>query len=179
MIFLVLDTNEEVFLVEAIYRKYSKFMFKVAYSILHNNYDAEDAVQQTILRIIDNLNKIGDLEDKRTRNFIGVICQNISINMYNKSKKVVMLEDNDNIVEEECDISLIVINKETCEMVENFIYSLDSIYRDVLLLKTQNNYSIKEIAEILDIKPKTVQKRLERGRFKIKEYIAKEVQNYD
>jgi RNA polymerase sigma-70 factor (ECF subfamily) len=177
MIFLVLNTDEEVFLVEAIYHKYSKFMFKVAYSILHNNYDAEDAVQQTILRIIDNLNKIGNLEDKRTRNFIGVICQNISINMYNKSKKVVMLEEDDDIAEE-CDISLIVINEETCEMLENFIYGLDSIYRDVLLLKAQN-YRIKEIAEILDVKPKTVQKRLERGRAKIKEFLAKEVQQYD
>jgi RNA polymerase sigma-70 factor (ECF subfamily) len=176
MIFLVLNTDEDVFLIEAIYHKYSKFMFKVAYGILHNNYDAEDAVQQTILRIIDNLDKIGDLEDKRTRNFIGVICRNVAINIYNKSKRVVMLDDD--IEEETGDIALIVINKETCERVEDFIYSLDGIYRDVILLKVQN-YSIKEIAEILDISPKTVQKRLERGRVRIKKFLAEEVEKYD
>ncbi len=64
-VFLVLNTEKEVILVEEIYKKYSKFMYKVAYSVLHNKYDSEDAVQQSFLRIIDNLDKIGDLEGKK------------------------------------------------------------------------------------------------------------------
>jgi RNA polymerase sigma-70 factor (ECF subfamily) len=172
MIFLVLNTKDEVLLVEAIYNKYSKFMFKVAYNVLHNNYDAEDAVQQAFLRIIDNVDKIGDLEDKKTRNFIGVICHNVAINIYNKAKKAVATE-NEEVSDTEYDVSVIVIDNEACKKLERFIYGLDDIYKELLLLKAQG-YSIKEISEVLKINPKTAQKRLERGRIKIKNFLAKE-----
>lgn len=178
MLFLVLDTVEEVDLIEKLYDKYSKFMYKVTYNILHNNYDAEDAVQQALLKIIEHLEKINDLEDKKTRNFIGIICRNEAINIYNKSKKIREFEEDADIPDENYNVSLIVINKENIERIQNFIYSLDKKYQDILLLKSQYDYSINEIADILNIKPKTAQKRLERGRIKIKEFIEKEGKNY-
>ena len=40
-------------------------MFAVAYDILHNIHNTEDAVQQALIRIIDNIDKIGEVEDKK------------------------------------------------------------------------------------------------------------------
>lgn len=98
--------------------------------------------------------------------------------MYNKSKKIVTYED-DNLQNEERDIALLIVSKEYVERVEEFIYSLDNIYKEVILLKAQYNYSINEIAGILKINPKTVQKRLERGRVKIKNFLSKEGKYYE
>ena len=54
----LVETEEEKSLVEALYIKYEQDMYNVAFSILHNNYDAEDAVQEAFLRVIENLDKI-------------------------------------------------------------------------------------------------------------------------
>lgn len=65
-----------------------------------------------------------------------IICKNVSINIYNRSKKIVTLED-DNLQNEEGDIELLIVSKEYVERVEEFIYSLDNIYKEVILLKAQ------------------------------------------
>ena len=58
MLFLIFDTEEEKQLAIMLYEKYSKFMFKVAFDILNNNYAAEDALQQAFIKISKNLDKI-------------------------------------------------------------------------------------------------------------------------
>lgn len=174
MIFLILN-SEDVLLLEVIYNKYSKFMYKVAYNILHNKYDAEDAVQQTLIKLSSCIEKIDDQECKKTRNFIGIICRNIAINIYNKSKKCVDIDEYENMPDGKTDLSLIIISRENITKVENFIYSLDKKYQNVLFLKLQYGYSIGEIADILDISYTVAQKRLERGRNKLKEFLKKEM----
>lgn len=181
MIFLILN-SEYVMLLEVIYNKYSKFMYKVAYSILHNKYDAEDAVQQTLIKLTSCIEKIGAVEDKKTRNFIGIICRNIAVNIYNKSKKCVDVDDigkYDNIPDNGNDLSLIIISRENMDKIEKFIYSLEEKYQNVLFLKLQYGYSIGEIADILDISYTLAQKRLERGRNKLKEFLKKEMNRYE
>ncbi len=178
MIFLILD-SENVLLLEEIYKKYSKFMYKVAYNILHNKYDTEDAVQQTIIKLSSCIEKIGDIEDKKTRNFIGIICRNIAVNIYNKSKKYVDVDEYDDISNDEGDLSLIIIDRENMEKIEKFIYSLDKKYQNVLFLKLQYGYNIREIADILEISYTAAQKRLERGRNKLKEFLKKEMNRYE
>lgn len=68
-------------------------MYKVAFGILKNQYDAEDSVQQTFLKLIDKYDKLDFSDEKRTRNLIGIICRNVSFNIYNKDKKVVLTDD--------------------------------------------------------------------------------------
>ena len=147
----------------------------MAYNILHNKYDAEDAVQQTLIKLSSCIEKIDDPECKKTRNFIGIICRNIAINIYNKSKKCADIDEYENIPDDKTDLSLIIISRENITKVENFIYSLDKKYQDVLFLKLQYGYSIGKIADILDISYTVAQKRLERGRNKLKEFLKKEM----
>ncbi len=177
MILLILN-SEDALLIEIIYRRYSKFMYKVAYNILHNKYDTEDAIQQTIVRIISCIEKIGEAEDKKTRNFIGIICRNIAIDIYNKRKKqidVCDISDYEGISVDDNDLSLIVVSQDNVEKIERFICSLDKKYQDVLFLRLQYEYSIGEIADILDLSYDNAQKRLERGRNKLKKFLLEEM----
>lgn len=178
MFFIILNTEEDVIFVEKLYNKYSKFMYKVAFGILKNQYDAEDSVQQTFLKLIDKYDKLDFSDERRTRNLIGIICRNVSFNIYNKDKKAVLTDDDTgiNTYSPNFDLSVIIISKDNVNKVMEFIYGMDDIYREVVLLKSQD-LSVAEISDILNIKPKTVQKRLERARIKIIEFLDKEKNN--
>lgn len=174
MLFLVLNTIEESILAEKLYNKYSKFMFKVAYTILGNNILTEDAVQQAFIKIIKNLSKIDEVEEKKTRNFIGIITKNVAIDIYNKVKKEPIVLDADYTEDPKYDISCIIINRETIDRLKIHIKELKPIYQIPLLLHTEQGLSINDIAEILDIKPKAVQKRIERARAQLIKALDKE-----
>ncbi len=149
--------------IEIIYNKYCKFMYKVAYDILKEKYYAEDAVQQSFIRIINNLDKIGDIESQKTRNFIGLITRNISIDIYNSRKKQSDAIGDDITENPDNDLSAIIIKKETVANLKKYINELKPIYYIPLVMKAQG-YSVNEIADTLGINSKTVQKRIERAR---------------
>ena len=54
----MLETPEEKSLFEQIYLEYRGLMYHVAYEILHNDQDAEDAVHQAFVKIVENIKKI-------------------------------------------------------------------------------------------------------------------------
>ena len=54
----MLETPEEKSLFEQIYLEYRGLMYHVAYEILHNEQDAEDAVHQAFIKIAENIKKI-------------------------------------------------------------------------------------------------------------------------
>lgn len=56
----MLETPEEKSLFEQIYLEYRGLMYHVAYEILHNDQDAEDAVHQAFVKIVENIKKIDD-----------------------------------------------------------------------------------------------------------------------
>ena len=58
MIYLqMIETPEEKSKFEQLYLEYRGLMFHVAYDILHNEHDAEDAVHQAFVKIAENIKK--------------------------------------------------------------------------------------------------------------------------
>ena len=53
----IIDTEEDKTKFEVIYEKYHKLMFYVANQILKDNYLAEDAVHDSFVKFIENLDK--------------------------------------------------------------------------------------------------------------------------
>ena len=83
----LLDTEEDISKFELIYNTYKKQMYYTANNILKDNYLAEDAVHNAFLRIIDNLEKIDDVNSHNTKGLIVIIVKNVSIDIYRKNKK--------------------------------------------------------------------------------------------
>ena len=54
----MIDTPEERSKFEQIYLEYKGLMFHVAYEILHNEQDAEDAVHHAFVKIAENIRAI-------------------------------------------------------------------------------------------------------------------------
>jgi len=65
---------------ESVYTKYSRDMFQISYSILKNEHDAHDCVQDSIIKLAGYIDQVEDVESASAKNFyifnlINVSCQ--------------------------------------------------------------------------------------------------------
>ena len=167
----LLDSEEEISKFELIYSTYKKQMYYTANNILKDSHLAEDAVHNAFLRIINNLEKIEDINSHKTKGLIVIIVKNVSIDIYRKNKKE---RDNTIFIDDLDDINgYDEINKNEIGDLEIAISKLPENYKQVFLLKFSHELTDNEISEILDIKPDNVMKRISRGREKLKNILKK------
>ena len=150
-------------------------MLKVAKEILKDNYLAEDAVNQSFIRIINNLHKIDENNHHKTQAFLVVICRRVSYDIYNKQ---IYLNNDDALIEEIADETNapldIIVNDDNANRIIVNIKTLKPIYQDVMLLRYFLDYNIAEISELLKITQETVRKRIERGKSQLSKLLVKE-----
>ena len=178
MLLLIFDTEEEKQLAIRLYEKYSKFMFKVAFNILNSNYTAEDAVQQAFIKISKNLDKVNEFNEIKTRNYIGLITRNTAIDMYNYIKKLPVSIGDDCADIDACDISELIITKETYNRIKKHINSLKPNYKEIIFLKFEQDLTFNDIAKLLDITPENARKRFERARSQVLKLLMEEDDPY-
>jgi RNA polymerase sigma-70 factor (ECF subfamily) len=89
MLFLMMliDSEEDRSKFEIIYETYHRLMFFLARQILPDDRDAEDAVQESFIKIIKNLDKISDPKCPKTKHFIVIIVKRTAIDIKKKKKR--------------------------------------------------------------------------------------------
>lgn len=181
MLFLTINDIEERARAEALYYGNRMLMYKIAYDILGDKQQAEDTVHESFVRIIKNLHKIDINNCSRTRNYLVIICRNVAIDMYNKMKRISIVDyEPDEILSDESDDPLdILINKESVERLTTAIMELKPIYRDVILLRYVHEFNCEEIAEQLCINVEAVKKRIARGKKILAEKLEREGIRYE
>lgn len=136
-------------------------MYRLSYSILKNETDAQDAVQEAIYKSYKNINT---LKDKRKfKSWIYKIVTNTSFEILKNNKNYLDIEDND-IQAEKIDI-------DTNLTLWNAVQGLKQPYRTIITLFYYEDMSIKEISKITGTNTDTIKKQLSRGREKIKEVM--------
>ena len=150
-----------------IYNQYKYLMFSVANRILKNEYDAEDAVHQAFVSIIDNLNKIGAVDCPETRSYVVIITENKAIDIIRSRKHLAGEELNDAI--HGIEIPLPGDNGLADAMAK-----LPVRYREVLLLRFDNGYNTKELAKMLGMTQGSVQKLIWRAKDALKKQLEKD-----
>ena len=137
-------------------------MYRLSYSILRNETDAQDAVQEAIYKSYKNLES---LKDKRKfKSWIYKIITNTSFEML-KNKKDYLDIEQENVQEDKIDI-------DTNLTLWNAVQGLDQPYRTTITLFYYEDMSIKEISKITGAKIDAIKKQLSRGREKIKEDMS-------
>lgn len=170
----LVDSPDEKRKFEKLYTDYKQTMFYAANRILKDSYEAEDAVHQAFLRIINHLDKIDENDHRKTKAFLIVVVENISIDIYRKRK-------HDNILlfdELEVDIPINNFNEEWDE-VTIAISKLPINYSTVLKLRYSQGYDENEIAQILNITINNVRQRIFRAKQRLSQMlnIKEEVDN--
>lgn len=143
--------------IEYAMEKYSRMLFRVSYSVLSNEQDAEDAIQETFIRYMTKAPLFRDSEHEKA--WLIKVVTNVSKNMLRfKSKQ------NLHSAEELTDIGIDEENRDIFEM----IMQLPPKYRVVLDLYYIEGYKAKEISAIVGISPVAVRKRLQYARTLLK-----------
>lgn len=177
MIILVI-TDWDNRLVERYYLEMNDQLMGVAYSILHNHFEAESAVQEAFTKIMMSIESFRNVPDDKKNGYCYMVVKNISINMYKKNKqntlKVVLLDDV--FVEPEdksVNIEKLVELKEDTAELKRMINSLDESFRAPLILRFARGLSYKQISSILSINESLARKRVERAIAKLTEMSGK------
>ena len=148
---------------------YGDQLFRTCYLILKDKGDAEDVVQESLVRVFKNIKYFR--EDSQLYTWIYQIALNLSRDILRKRVDLLSLED-DWVGEE--DIYMDIGKTIDKEILEKELKDLNPIYNEVLVLFYLSGFSIKEISEILETSQGTIKSRLSRGRKILKMRLEKE-----
>lgn len=152
-----------------LYETYGKIIYFTIKRFQFDEYTIEDLSQEIYMILVRHLDDI-DLDDPvRTRNYIITVTRNYCINYmqrkYSKIEEPINdLEFSSNCLNESDIILQKIIQKEQINKLAEEIKKLNYKYKSVIELKYVNGFSNQEIADILNIKKKTVDMRLYRAK---------------
>lgn len=165
---------------QELFEAYRQTMYKTAFNILHNEHDAEDAVQNAFFRIINNLEKISQIPSNERIFYFANITEHISINILNKQKRH-PLEDIDLHEDIDPDISVEKISFEriTVEEIKQVIRTMSAADRLILRLYLFEERSHKEIAEIAGISEVNARVSVHRARKRLAKLLKERGIDYE
>ena len=140
-------------------------LYKIAYNILKNEEDALDAIQETIVMVYNNMNKIEYIES--FENWVITILYNECKKIYRKNKKTVFLDISKNNGIDDIDCGDLDSSLNFYELIKN----LSIKEQNILILYYQNDCSIKDISKILNMKINTVKSIMKRAKEKIEKEL--------
>lgn len=162
------ESNHEK--IERIFKMYHDFMIKYAFSKFNSMgrknalYDAEDAVQNTFVKIVKYINAIDFSKgEKVVKGYVFSILNNEVCNILRDQEINVELPKEFVFKTESLFIEKLDINTRYNDVVKA-IERLDEKYSSTLYLVFCQNKTPKEIAEMMGISCKTVYTRLSRGK---------------
>lgn len=162
----MIESAQERSRFEQLYRKYRGLMYSVAYGILHNEQDAEDAVHHAFVKVAENISKISDAECPKTKGYVVTIVENTAINLYRRKQR------HPSVSWEEETVG-IRVEYEGSNGLARCMAALPARYRQVLLLKHHHGYTTGEIAKMLGLSAANVSKIEQRAKAKL-ESLCKE-----
>lgn len=139
-------------------------MYRVAFGILKNDEEIFDAIQNTTVIVFEKINTLK--KDEFFKTWLTRILINECYKIYNQSKKIVYMENYNQENLEYTD------SYENLEM-KNLLKNLNDELKDVVILYYIEDYSVKEIAKILEIPDGTVKSRLSRARKELETILLK------
>lgn len=154
---------------EDIFLRYGNMLYRIAVVMLGSSHDAEDVVQDTLIRYMEHRKAFCDQTHEKA--WLVRVTVNLCKNrlLFAGRHPQVELSELTGCHMEQKDRPLM-----ECLM------KVPQTYRAVLLLYYVMGYSIRETAQILCITESAVKKRLERGRKKFREIMEREgVTEYD
>lgn len=157
---MMIDSPEDQSKFEKLYIEYRESMYQAAFSLLHNEYDAEDAVHQAFVKIAEIIDIVDGTLCARTKSFVILITERKAIDMlrYIQRHPTVSLD--------EIEIG-ITIEYDGPNALTRCMAQLPANYRQVLLLKHAHGFTSSETARILGLSEANVIKIDQRAKKKL------------
>ena len=160
---------------------YQEKLYHMAYRMLNNRQEAEDVVQDTFLRVYNNLERYDT--SMKFSTWIYRIATNLSIDRLRKRKPVYSLDAESSEYEGLDGYSMIpsdnrtpeseMLISETQRIIHQAIDTLPPKYKTVMILRYIHELSLQEVGDILDMPVTTIKTRVHRGR----EFLRKKLEH--
>ncbi|MGB7188886.1 MAG: RNA polymerase sigma factor [Acidobacteriaceae bacterium] len=167
------DTSETI---TALVAEYSATLYRVAYSVMRNSAEAEDAVQEAFLRVLKHREKLAEIRDLRV--WLVRITWNVVLDRKRRGKT---RPENDDIADyarvlpsgdRRADEDL--ISSQERSRILLLIDRLPAKERRALLLSAVEELSTAQIASVLKTTESSVRSRIFRARRELATLLEKE-----
>lgn len=176
---MAITDEEERNLALELYEQYRSRIMRMAAKYFRNHQDVEDALSESVVKIIKNIRKFIPLERNEREAFLVCLVDRVCKTKYVKDKKGLALsidlysEETGREISDSMDIEDIVINRETIDRARGLLNEIDPQYAEMINLR-HFGYSCAEIAEEFDITEGNVRIIFHRLKKKLNEKIGKE-----
>ena len=168
----------------AIMQKHNRRLYRIARSILRNNADAEDAVQEAYLSAFTNLASYRG--EGTLKSWLSRIVFNESLGRLRQRHSSIDLAT---LEQQQSEAQIIqfpqstpnddpertMAQRQIIDLVEQATDNLPDAFRLVFVTRVIEGMSIEETSELLGIKPETVKTRLHRARQLVRDQLEKEI----
>jgi RNA polymerase sigma-70 factor, ECF subfamily len=168
--------------VRAILQANNRRLFRIARGILRDDSDAEDAVQETYIRALTHLD--GFRGESSLSTWLSRIAMNEAMGRRRRQGPSLTWGS---LSQEKSEAEIIqfpvsssdpersMAQREIQQVVERAIDELPEPFRLVFITRVIEEMNVEETAELLGLKPKTVNTRLHRARAMLRENVEKKI----
>jgi RNA polymerase sigma-70 factor, ECF subfamily len=169
---LMTATNEDA--LESAVREHARLVYRIAYSVSRNHHDAEDATQETFMRVLRYRRKLEGVDDPKT--WIARIAWRVAVEQAKKRPSVSLSEKEIAYVASQLrsqgkSADEIAASNQMASVLQSLIEALPESLRDAMRLSTIEQLASGEIAEVLGTSEASVRSRLFRARQILKEKL--------
>ena len=166
-------TEEDRRKLTELYQLYENAMYNIAYSILHDRFLAEDAVNEAFIKLIRYLSGIMDVKCHKTKALIVIIVKSTAIDIYRKRRKQYEYETEELDEQNNIDDTLLnrIIAEESYHELMLRLKSLKKEYQEIILLKYVYQLSNKEISHLMSISEDLVRQHICRAKRAVKKLM--------
>lgn len=167
-------------LISELFNKYKQMMFKVALGVLHNKSDAEDAVQNSFLWIINNISKVSQIPCHERGSYFASITEHRAIDIY-RERKAHQTEDIDAHYELSSGVRVdeSALANVTVDEIKDAMSELSNRDYQMLYLYLFKGLSPKEIGEAMGISENSIRKLIQRARKRFAKALQRRGITYD
>jgi RNA polymerase sigma-70 factor (ECF subfamily) len=163
--------------VETLVASHTLMVFRIAYSILRNHHDAEDAAQECFLRVLKHKDRLPEVQNAKT--WLARVAWTTALDKRRSGRVMVSLNDEEPGAEARQSLSdpspapdEQVAGRQMQQMLQRLIAGLPEELRHPLELSTVQELNSAEIAEVMKIPEGSVRTRIFRARKQLKEKLA-------
>lgn len=162
-------------LLEKLVREHSRLVYRIAYSVLRRHHDAEDATQETFMRVLRYSSKLALVEEPKT--WLARIAWRVAVDRSKAPQRTreVALEDPEKPKAEPAsnapgaDENLQTTRLEA--QLEHLIAALPEKLREPLILSTIEDMTSREVSLTLGVSEAAVRSRVFRARQLLREKL--------
>ncbi|HRO09379.1 MAG TPA: RNA polymerase sigma factor [Saprospiraceae bacterium] len=147
-------------------------VYRLALGIVGNTYDAEDIIQELLIKIWNRIDQYTDIENKEA--WCMTVTRNLAIDKVRSRKVPVMdIDDYTFLRDEEITHDKKLENSDRMNSIMSIVNELPEKQRMIVYLRDVEGYSYKEIAEITDNTLDFIKVSLHRARKTLKDALLK------